>query len=372
MRIQMKQSANICRDPEILFPTISDTSVFRQSLRNKAEVETFFRKFKKELSLMPAQGSASQVTNGTTLVAADPDPEAKAKAVAEAQAKAKAVAEAIAEAKPKPKPKAKAKANAKAESPTEFVYFPCLPLETKVMILMIHLAQESEVICPFYCHGYKPDDTAFNRTEQAAMSNYPVPAIWHKERPNVNLAVLEVNKHLRTLASPLFWCNRYFLFNDARSCLWFFKKIGTSNMRQVHHAIFNLSSGFFLSKEYRSKSDICEERRWCEVFEFLKPSHQLWKCIIRFYDWNDLFSRKNLGDKDKVQMTKGRLDLVAILAGFRGVGKVIVENDKCDFLAEANRFQLARLMTATEKQQPLGSHNMEISVAKTLFKNEYS
>ncbi len=362
----MKQSANMCRDPQNLLPVTSDTTVFRQKLNNKAEVQTFFRDFEKELKLAPAQGSASLVTNDRKLLLADGEAEAKAKAEAKARVEAEAKEEDLAD-------------------PKKFVYFSELPTRAKVMILELSLAQESEVICPFYCHGYKPDDTVFNRTERAVMSKYPVPAIWHKDRPNINLSLLEVSKSFRTLASQVFWRNHYFLFNDARSCLWFFKRIGKANMRQVHHAIFNLSSGFFLSQEYRnlssgfflsqkyrSESNICEEQRWCEVFELLKSNHQLWKCIVRFYDWNDLLPRDNLADKDKVQMTKGRLDLVSILAGFRGVGRVIVENDECNFLGEVARFQLARLMTATEEEEPLGSNIMEISVAETWFKHEYS
>ena len=253
---------------------------------------------------------------------------------------------------------------------TEFFFFPYLPTDVQAVVLKMHLVQESEVICPFYCHGYGPDNTVFNRTELAIMSKYPLPAIWHKERPNVNLALLEVSKSLKALGSPVFWCSHYFLFNDARSCLWFFKKIGAANMRQVHHAIFNLSSGFFLSKEYRSESDICEERRWCKVFELLKSNHQVRKCIIRFHSWNDLLPRNDLGDKDKIRMTKGRLDLVAILARFRGVGMVIVENAKCNFLGEEERSQLAQVMTATEEQKPLGSHRMEKSIAEGWFRGE--
>ncbi|ERF68426.1 hypothetical protein EPUS_03744 [Endocarpon pusillum Z07020] len=319
---------------------------YLQNLRNEEDVQTFYNTFKKELKLAPAPESTPPAEDKAKYPVVDP------KALAEVRAK---VAK-----------EAKTGKKGSSEKLTEFFFFLLLSTEVQAIVLKMHLVQDSEVICPFYCHGYRPDDPVFTLKELDVMSRYPVPAIWHRERPNVNLALLGVNKDLRTLGSPYFWCSHYFLFNDARSCLWFFEKIGTANMRQVHHAIFNLSSGFFLSTEYRKKSDICEEQRWCKVFELLKSNHQLWKCIIRFYSWNDLLPRKNLSDDDKVKMTKGRFDLVAILAGFRGVARVIVENDKCDFLGQHERTQLARLMTATEKQKPLGSHSMEISMVEKL------
>ncbi|KAF7507737.1 hypothetical protein GJ744_010166 [Endocarpon pusillum] len=321
-----------------------------EALQNETNVEIFYRTFKKELNLAPAPESSPPAEDKAKYPVVDP------KALAEVRAK---VAK-----------EAKTGKKGSSEKLTEFFFFLLLSTEVQAIVLQMHLVQESEVICPFYCHGYRPDGTVFNRTELAVMSKYPVAAIWHRERPNVNLALLGVNKGLRTLGSPYFWGSHYFLFNDARSCLWFFKKIGTANMRQIHHAIFNLSSGFFLSNEYRDESDICEERRWCEVFELLKSNHQLWKCIIRFYSWNDLLPRSDLSDKDKLWMTKGRFDLVAILAGFRDVAMVIVENDECEFLGQHERSQLAWLMTAAEKQTPVWSHHMEISMAEQYLEHE--
>lgn len=229
-------------------------------------------------------------------------------------------------------------------------------------------ARNSADICPFYYEGFHPDPSVFNEEELSAMTNYGWPHVYMKGLPNVELHLLRVNKYLNQFASKVYYSKNTFLFNDARSCFWFLKQIGPRNVSYIRNAVFNLSSGFFLSMAHRSDSDICEERRWCQVFEFLKPNHGLRNCVIRFYEWNFIDPREDLSQMDKKRMTKGRLDLVAILAGFRGMERVRIENDFCIFLASKEIFQICCVMTATEEAVPLGHHYMEVSLWEMYLK----
>ena len=216
-------------------------------------------------------------------------------------------------------------------------------------------------VCPFYHQGYIPESSVFSDLELHVMERHGVPPVFFKARPNLDLALLGVNKHLRTLCSKIFYANHAFIFNDARSCKWFLGRIGRENVRNLSSAVFNLSSGFFLSKMYQGRLNVCEEQRWVEIFSYLRDNQGLRSCVIRFFGFNALQARRDLTESDKKEMTKGRLDLVAVISGFRGMEDVRIENDHCEFLGLYERQQMVRIMRTKAEECPVGCFGMEKS-----------
>jgi hypothetical protein len=218
-------------------------------------------------------------------------------------------------------------------------------------------------ICPFYHHKYQPDDTAFSCHELAIVKKYGAPPLFQKDRPNLKLGLLGVNKELSARCSEFFYSRNVFLFNDPRSCFWFFRRIGDDNLRNIRTAVFNISGGFFLSKETRSFSDISDEQRWCEALEMLRLKHGLRKCVIRFIDMEDY-----LNDEDTYSiteqwvMTKARCEIVATLCRFRDLKEVHVENQRCDFLSPWERRNMVNLMTTSSDLVAKKPDEMEKSV----------
>jgi hypothetical protein len=242
----------------------------------------------------------------------------------------------------------------------------------KILIRKSDEVNQAVDICPLYHHGYLPDNTVYNHKELAVMKKHGRPAKWDKaSSENVDLALLGVNKFTRTLCSKIFYSNNAFVFNDARSCFWFLRRIGRENFRNISTAVFNISSGFFLSLKNRSGCDVCEEQQWCQVFASLRLGHGIQKCVIRFFGFNDLQPRKDLSDDDdKIYMTQGRFDLVAILCRFRGMKDVYIENQRCEFLGNAERELMARIMVQSEEKLPVMSHKMETSKFEERRKEE--
>lgn len=212
------------------------------------------------------------------------------------------------------------------------------------MILSSVLLQKDVEIYPFYCCKSLPSKTVFNEGELDVMEKYGAPDIWYRIRPNVDLGLLGVNKSFRKTCSAIYYSSHTFIFNDARSCFWFFKRIGRENLRNLNDAVFNISSGYFLSMKNRTRLDICEEQLWCQAFDYLRRDHGLKNCTFRFYELNDLSRREDLSDDDKSEMTRGRLNLVSLLCTFRGLTKVRIENDKCEFLGYGERAEMAEMM----------------------------
>lgn len=221
-------------------------------------------------------------------------------------------------------------------------------------------------IYPFYHEGYLPESSAFNDLELHVMERYGVPSVYLRPSSNLDLALLGVNKHLRNFCSKIFYTNHTFVFNDARSCKWFLQRIGEENVRNLSSAVFNLSSGFFLSKEYHGRLNVCEEQRWVENFLYLRDNHGLRKCVIRFCGFNVLLSRKDITENDKKEMTKGRLDLVAVISGFRDMEDVRIENDNCGFLGLYEREQMVMIMRMKAAECPVGCFGMEKSQFESL------
>lgn len=217
-------------------------------------------------------------------------------------------------------------------------------------------------ICPFYHQGYKPEYSVFNPEEMRVIRHYGPAPVFDKFRLNLDLALLSVNKHLRTFCSRIFYSNHVFIFNDARSCDWFLRRIGRKNVRNLTNAVFNLSSGFFLSMEYRSALDVCEERRWIDIFTRLRRNQGLRNCVIRFFGFNPLEPRSDLSAQDKRRMTEGRLDLVAAISKFRGMEDVRIENAECEFLGLYERQQMVRIMRTSAEECPVGCFGMEKSL----------
>ena len=235
-------------------------------------------------------------------------------------------------------------------------------LPKKILSSIVEMAVCDPVdICPFYDSGYMPDPTLFSDKELAVIGEYGLYPIWHKKRQNIDIPLTKVNRNLGSLALESFYTNSVFLFNDARSFFWFVKRLGDVKFCKVKNAVFNFSSGFFLSREYRSSSDVCEEQKWAEVFLMLRSKHGLRNCVFRFYEFNGLEARKDLSESEKVCMTQARLDLIAILCRFRGMKNVRFENDRCEFLGRAAGQQMAKIMTQSEEEWPVMSFAMETS-----------
>lgn len=210
-------------------------------------------------------------------------------------------------------------------------------------------------ICPFYHQGYLPDRTVFTFKELQTIDKWGLPneQLWLKDKPTFDLALLGVNKSLRALFSKIFYSNHRFVFSDARSCCWFFGRIGRDNLRNITKMVFNLSGGFFSSSENRGSSDVCEEQRWCQAFCHLRLGHGLQECLIRFVNFRGLSKRTAYSMTDKHHMTQGRHDLIAFLARFRGIYKVSIINDGCQFLGFSERQALTERMVRLEEDLPL-------------------
>ena len=206
----------------------------------------------------------------------------------------------------------------------------------------------SRYVWPLYHEGFEPDLSVFNKAELSYMKQHGVPPNSgierNKKRKNVDLALLCVNKETNKIASQLYYSSRVFVFNDARSCLWFLKRIGRVNLSNLNTAVFNFSSGYFLSAENRTEFDICEERLWCAVFQFLKYKHQIQKCVVRFVKLKPLKGRNDLTDDDKIDLTESRQDLVRALSEIRGMKDVVIENQDCEYLGIWERGQIAARM----------------------------
>jgi hypothetical protein len=241
------------------------------------------------------------------------------------------------------------------------VEFAAFPAELIVRICELVLGRGAGApndICPFYADGLHPGRSVFSQAELVAISLAP-PAVFQRQHPQVDLGLLGVNQCFRLMCSEMYYTPNDFLFNDARSCLWFLHKIGPLNISNIKRAAFNISSGFLLSREFRNGADKCEERVWCQVFAYLKSVHKLTECVVRFCDWDPTTGRNDLSSDEKYEMELARLNLVAILAGVRGMGLAHVENQNCAFLSEFNLFQLSQLMTSTVEEMPIGQHNLE-------------
>jgi hypothetical protein len=226
---------------------------------------------------------------------------------------------------------------------------PGLPEKLQIRILQDVLRPtKSGYICPFYCKGFQPDLSVFNKTELSCIEMYGRPPIWSADKreksTNLDLSLLWLNKDFNKVLSKFFYTHNVFVFNDARSCLWFLKRIGRTNLSQLTTVVFNLSSGYFLSAANRSIFDMCEERLWCKVFSFLRHRHQIQKCTIRFVGFNDLTDRKDLDDDDKLDITKSRIDLVDVLKSIHDIKEARLENEHCQFLGYEEREQLAMNM----------------------------
>lgn len=237
------------------------------------------------------------------------------------------------------------------------------PIFEYVLIRKCHDAGKPVEICPFYHQGYLPDDTVYNHKELAIIKRFGAPKTTREVHPvDVDLALLAVNKSIRTMCSEIFYSNHVFVFNDARSCFWFFRRIGRANLRNITTMVFNISSGYFLSMKHRSIFDVCEEAQWCQIFAFLKVGvgHGIKQCVIRFCDLDTLGHRTDLlEDDDKIDISQARNDLVAIISRFRGMKTVLVQNQDCTFVGLRDRRKMAKLMVSSEEDVPVMSDAME-------------
>ncbi len=230
----------------------------------------------------------------------------------------------------------------------------------EILVKKGHGVKDSGDICPFYSHALVPDIPLFNQRELDIMTQHGVPEIWMKDLPNVDLGLLSVNKHLNALCSRIYYSTNVFVFNDARSCFWFFKRIGQTNLSYIRNVVFNISSGFFLSRKNRSVFEKCEEQRWVQVFHFLRFRHGFQHFILRFVGFHDLEDRLDLSNSDKLSMSQGRLALVRLLSSFRGMKNVLMENDECKWIEyEARRKVVQDMVQPAEPFPFITSEPME-------------
>lgn len=207
-------------------------------------------------------------------------------------------------------------------------------------------------VFPFYPASYEPDEPLFTRIEIDVMKQHGLPSVWQRRGPSIDTHLPYVNKSIIASYWEHYYFNHVFVFSDARSCLWFFKKINQTNLSNMRSVVFNLSSGFFLAAPYRTTDDMCEEQRWVQVFEFLRHRHEFKSCIVRFVGMEDIQERRDLTDGDRATITKSRKELVSVLLTLRSVVYVRVENDRCQFLAWTERKSMSDTISSPPGSRP--------------------
>lgn len=247
--------------------------------------------------------------------------------------------------------------------------FTTLPNEVRDRIFEFVLLARGDThldVCPFYPTDYHLDHGLFSQGERIAI-NLRTPPVWQRPHPRVDLNAFGINEEYGNICIKMYFSRHDFLFNDARSCLLFFRTIGLKAIKSMASATFNLSSGYFFDKANRVDSDPCEERRWCDFFAFLRPRQKFLFCRIRFCDWKDLRAREDLTVANKTDMTRARLDLVATLASFREVGQVDLSHRGCAYLGGAELRGLQQAMSSSGAELPLGCHDLEVPMYERSF-----
>lgn len=161
--------------------------------------------------------------------------------------------------------------------------------------------------------------------------------------PDIDISLLLVNKQLHAESARVLYSLNHFRFLSPQLALWWFQRIGETNLSRVWVASFTVDAEEDVGLQVR------EERLWLALFTFLQPRQRLKRIEISFDQWSqELFHSFNSCNQNRI---KGpRTECFSKLAEFRGLHWVGFL--KGDFLCNADADYLINTMTLPPKTPP--------------------
>ncbi len=130
--------------------------------------------------------------------------------------------------------------------------------------------------------------------------------------PDIDISLLLVNKQLHADAVEALYGLNVFRFMKPRVALWWFQRIGLSNLQKI------TSANFIVDADEDVNFQVREERLWQALFSYLQPRQRFHNIGISFERWNDEgFQYLTPFDQDRI--TGSRDMSVGRLAQFRGI-----------------------------------------------------
>jgi hypothetical protein len=162
---------------------------------------------------------------------------------------------------------------------------------------------------------------------------------------NINLYLLQVNKHFNKMCSKIFYGQNNFFFDDANICRWWIEHVGLKNFSRLRSLFLGLNSGFFHKKdEYRSPFDSSEEEVWHSVLCWMQNRHRLHYLHVKTIKWYDLERARWLTEEEKNQVYFYRHKIMSVLQRYRGIEEVDVSCDQGRWLTSGQIDTLELLM----------------------------
>lgn len=165
---------------------------------------------------------------------------------------------------------------------------------------------------------------------------------------NINLSLLQVNKHFNKTCSEIFYGTNIFAFYEADIYRWWSQHIGLKNFSRIRSLVLTLGSGFSPDGDAeRGPFDLSQEEIWFNVLHWMKNRHLLQNLYIQIHRWQDLRQESSLTRKERRELHQFRCAISDLLRRFRGIRSVKI----CSFESKWFSFQDEGYLSLLMQQQ---------------------
>ena len=167
---------------------------------------------------------------------------------------------------------------------------------------------------------------------------------------NVNLSLLQVNKHFNETCSKIFYGGNSFIFCKADVCRWWVRHIGLKNFSRIRSLGLALGSGFLHDEEAkRGPFEQSQEEIWLGVLHWMKSRHNLQYLRIHIHEWQDLTWDSWLTPTEKDDLLHYRQVISDLLQRFRGIQMVEITSHQSSWFPSNEPDWLSLLMQQQKK-----------------------